>query len=391
MEKVLYVGSGGFPFENARSMRMRSFCSLFGDLGYEVDVVSDWNSAGDKEEHSWRCLVSRTRQEYQAVNHLKRLSRYFEDIKGALESERYCFAFVTEMPERVGRIQALCKKYQLPIIGESCEWYDSSTWKYGAFDPHNIAFQLAHKLWYTRWDAVVSITNLLDDYYTGCGVPSVVVPTILDVRGSIPRLATDADSRDVNLLFAGSFGGTKDGIAPMAEAALECVEARSARKVVINVLGPSAEQVRDALGNELYESASAAGVLVVHPRVSQEKVVDYWRWADYGLFLRPHRRSSDAGFPTKLGEGMAVGTPFITNKTGDIPHYVRNGRNGFLLEGSTKEECNAVVDTLLAMSDGDHAALRLAARRCAERSFDYRVYRERMAALVLEADERRRS
>lgn len=390
MDRVLYIGSGGFPFGNARSMRMRSFCSLFADLGFEVDVISDWDSSNTLSS-SWHCLVSRTMEEYKKPNHFKRLNLYYRDVAEALDSGRYRFAFVTEMPERVCKIQSLCKSHNVPAIGESCEWYDPSTWKYGVLDLHNIAFQLAHCLWYTRWDAVVCITSLLEAYYKEHGLPSAVIPTILDVRHSLPRLESDAGSRDINFLFAGTFGGTKDGIAPMVEAAVDRAEVLSARKVIINVLGPSGEQVKTSLGAELYKRACVSGALVVHGAVSQEKVVDFWRWADYGMFLRPSRRSSNAGFPTKLGEGMAVGTPFIMNRTGDIPLYIDNGRNGFLLDNCSKEDCGLVVDTLLALSSEEHSALRIAARNCAERFFDFHVYEGRLLALIRNIEKRRRS
>lgn len=388
MDRVLYIGSGGFPFENARSMRMRSFCSLFADLGFEVDVISDWDSSNEICS-SWHCLVSRTMEEYKKPNHFKRLSLYYDDVSKALNNEQYRFAFVTEMPERVHVIQSLCKSHGVPTIGESCEWYDSSTWKFGILDLHNIAFQLAHHFWYPRWDAVVSITTLLDAYYKKHGVSSAVIPTILDVRHSLPRLISDAGSRDINFLFAGSFGGTKDGIAPMVEAAVERAENYSARKVVINVLGPSSEQVKTSLGIETYRRGLESGVLVVHGRVPQEQVVDFWRWADYGLFLRPSRRSSNAGFPTKLGEGMAVGTPFVVNRTGDIPLYIDGGHNGFLLDSCSKEDCALLVDALLALNSEEHSTLRVAARNCAERCFDFRVYEDQLLSLICEIDERR--
>lgn len=390
MDRVLYIGSGGFPFENACSMRMRSFCSLFADLGFEIDVISDWDSSNGLCS-SWHCLVTRTMEEYKTPNHFKRLTQYYEDVSDALNSKQYRFAFVTEMPERVHKIQSLCKSHNVPTIGESCEWFDSSTWKFGNLDFHNIAFQLAHYFWYPRWDAVVSITTLLDSYYKKHGVSSTVIPTILDVRHSLPRLRSDAGSRDINFLFAGSFGGTKDGIAPMAEAAVERAENYSGRKVVINVLGPSSEQVKKSLGTELYRRALDSGVLVVHGRVPQEQVVYFWRWADYGFFLRPSRRSSNAGFPTKLGEGMAVGTPFVVNRTGDIPLYIDSGQNGFLLDCCSKEDCGLVLDALLSLNNEEHSTLRVAARNCAERCFDFRVYENRLLSLMREIEERSRS
>lgn len=374
MSRVLYIGSGGFPYENARSMRMRSFCSLFSDLGYSVDVLSDWYSTSDEGGNfPWSCLVNRSKEEYRSIDFISRLRRYSRDLTQALERSTYDFAFVTEMPERVTAVQRLCRKVSLPIIGESCEWYDSSTWKYGALDPHNIAFQLAHSSAYKKWDSVICISSYLDRYYKGLGISSTVVPTILDTVNVRPRIESDAAERNINILFAGTFGGTKDGVTPIVSASLRMC-ASSARKIVVNLLGPSEGDAKKALGVGVYNRALEAGVLRILPRVPQEVMFDYWRWADYGTFIRPNRRSSEAGFPTKLGEGMSAGTPFITNRTGDIPKYVSSGRNGFLLKNNSEESCINLLEQLLTMGNDDHSILRKAARIDAECYFDYRRY-----------------
>lgn len=384
MSKILYISSGGFPYGDARSMRMRGFCSIFNNLGYTVDVVSDWNTSTDEPaDFPWICLTKQTRAEFEANNAIKRLGKYFKSLSDIFEANSYELAFVTEMPERVNFIQRLCRKYGVPTVGESCEWYDPSTWKHGVIDPHNIAFQFAHHFNYPKWNGVVSISSFLDRHYSEIGVPSVVVPTILDVASVSSRIDSDAAERDINILFAGTFGGTKDGVTPIVSAALQLCP-KNSRKVVISLLGPSEETAKASLGTELYFRAMKAGVLKILPRVPQEQVSEYWRNADYGTFLRPRRRSSEAGFPTKLGEGMAAGTPFITNRTGDIPLYVKTGKNGFLLDRVAEESCVAVLERLLAMSNEDHTRFRLAARTDAEGFFDYRNYQHRVKQIIQE-------
>ena len=57
----------------------------------------------------------------------------------------------------------------------------------------------------------------------------------------------------------------------------------------------------------------------------------------FSIFMRSHRRSSDAGFPTKLAESLAAETPVLADKTGDIPYYIENGKNGFVVENEANE------------------------------------------------------
>lgn len=69
--------------------------------------------------------------------------------------------------------------------------------------------------------------------------------------------------------------------------------------------------------------------------------------ADFSIFVRPDRRSSHAGFPTKLAESLAAGTPVITNNTGDIGLYLKDGENGFLLKDGTQKSVKDVLDKLI--------------------------------------------
>ena len=104
--------------------------------------------------------------------------------------------------------------------------------------------------------------------------------------------------------------------------------------------------------------------------------------ADYSIFIRPRRRSSDAGFPTKLAESMAVGTPVITNDTGDVGLYIKDGENGYLLSEGTADELTAVLKEILKEGAYLRRLQRRNARRTAEQVFDYRGYRETMTKFI---------
>ncbi len=104
--------------------------------------------------------------------------------------------------------------------------------------------------------------------------------------------------------------------------------------------------------------------------------------ADYQLFIRPNRRSSHAGFPTKLAESMAVGTPVITNKTGDIALYLRDGENGYVVGGAEALDVEKALLRVMAQGAEEAAMMRSAARKTAEDDFDYRVYRRQINWLL---------
>ena len=76
-----------------------------------------------------------------------------------------------------------------------------------------------------------------------------------------------------------------------------------------------------------------------------------------------------AGFPTKLSESIACGTPVITNDTSDIKNYIRNGKNGFLLELESFDVlCNQLKE-ICSMSGASLEKMKSYCRQ--DNSFDY--------------------
>ena len=97
----------------------------------------------------------------------------------------------------------------------------------------------------------------------------------------------------------------------------------------------------------------------------------------FSIFMRSHRRSSDAGFPTKLAESLAAETPVLADKTGDIPYYIENGKNGFVVENEANE-LKKMLYHLVSMDNEAYGEMRKAARKTAEKNFDYKVYEKQI-------------
>ena len=53
--------------------------------------------------------------------------------------------------------------------------------------------------------------------------------------------------------------------------------------------------------------------------------------SDFTILLRDSKTSTNAGFPTKVSESMAMGVPVLANITSDIATYMTDGENGIVL------------------------------------------------------------
>ena len=68
--------------------------------------------------------------------------------------------------------------------------------------------------------------------------------------------------------------------------------------------------------------------------------------ADFTILLRNRNRATMAGFPTKIVESLACGTPVITTRTSDLEHYIVDGDTGFFIDISSEEK---MVKALLSI------------------------------------------
>ena len=114
--------------------------------------------------------------------------------------------------------------------------------------------------------------------------------------------------------------------------------------------------------------------LFVHGVIKQEEVEKVLLNCNYQIFIRPKRRSSYAGFPTKLCESMSVGTPCITNDTGDISLILRDGKNGFIADGNDTAAVKRVFERMVNLDSDSYRQMRMMARTDAQSFFDYRNY-----------------
>jgi glycosyltransferase involved in cell wall biosynthesis len=148
------------------------------------------------------------------------------------------------------------------------------------------------------------------------------------------------------------------------------------KSVRMFIVGPSHDEFASSLGsdsellNTCRDQVEFTGRLP--HRVALQRVAE----CDFSIMLRPHQRFAEAGFPTKLVESLACGVPMIGNLTSDIGMYVRDGIEGIVLADCTPESFAQGLERALSLSPDQRQAMREAARRRAEGSFDYRNWVE---------------
>ena len=368
MKKILFVTDLSFP-GSAMASRLLAFIKLFYCLGYDIHLIagkSDELKSGkiyQGEDFTYEIVSSKRSDRMMSYlgneNLIKAVDRY-------VGNNKVDFIFSTSLNALYRKLLELCKERNIKLILEQCEWYDPSSFGMGKIDIRYRRFEENIKRYYREADYVISISRLLNDYYKGMGVRSLRIPSIADVMSKPKNY--DLNNKRIKLVFTGNTSNSKELIVPVLEALCEYKD-----KIELHIYGSGMNGLRKNVNNdELVNSLD--GCLYVHGVIRQEEVEKVLLNCNYQIFIRPKRRSSDAGFPTKLCESMSVGTPCITNDTGDISLVLKDEKNGFIVKGNDSEAVKEVFERIVNFDPDSYRQMRMIARKDAESFFDYRNY-----------------
>ena len=123
--------------------------------------------------------------------------------------------------------------------------------------------------------------------------------------------------------------------------------------------------------------------LFLHGKVSRNIVLDFMMHTNFTVLLRsPTLRYAKAGFPSKVIESMATGTPVICNITSDLSDFLCDGDNSIIVKGCTASDFKDAISRALQLSYEDLNRLSYNARMTIESRFDYRLFVESFADFI---------
>ena len=379
-KKILVAISGCYPFGTAYSARTRALVQLLNRCQFEVDVLCD-NQNGDASKNEHGNIIAVCDNKIGRIKTFALLPfLYRKKLESLVCDNEYDAIVSRSMFDRFGFVLSVAKRHNLPIILESCEWYDVKGFRRGNLDVRWFQFNICMKYLYNHVNAVIAISRLLEEHYRYILENVIRIPAILDVNNYPCRLEPNNNNK-IRIMFSGSVFGGKEMFSELLESIQNVNKTR--KNVELHVYGPTEVEFLGALNNEskkIYNNIK--DVVLLHGKVDQDKMYSEYLNSDFGVFFRPDRRSSHAGFPTKLGEFLAAGTPVITNNTGDISMIIRNDNNGFILENTSAETITCVLNKCCNMSRNEIANMRKAARKSAVELLDISAYTDEMDKFI---------
>jgi len=190
-------------------------------------------------------------------------------------------------------------------------------------------------------DGILCISRFLVDFFRSNGVPDsklFLLPSTVDTGRFTKKV-----ENPVNYRYIGYFGGltfNRDNIDVLVKAFAMISDKHPGINLVIG--GFCSDQERQKLRNLIDELGVSAktNLLDYLPR---EEITRYIIHADILVMVRARDLETSASFPSKLTEYLATSKPVVTVNVGEIPDFLTDGVNAYLVDAG---DVKALADKL---------------------------------------------
>lgn len=359
MKRVLYIGGFELPDKNAAAQRVLSNAKLLREMGFDVSFIGISKDLSNAPTEV--CGFSSTPVPYPTklrewVRHIIR----FVDPEAILSREPdyvilYNFPSIASL-----RILNLCHKHSSQVIEDITEWEEPLGMSMRSII-RRVDVKARMEYCVKKMDGVITISRYLYNKYSP-HTKTILVPPTVDITDS-KWVGCFEDSVDeiISLVYAGNAGyGIKDRLDYVLEA-LEGVN-----NVRLTVIGMTKGQYESGYHKAVPDSVEVSFL----GRIPHQEAILAVKKADFQMLIRDNSRKNNAGFPTKLVESMACGTPVIATLTSNIGDYLKDGYNCFLV--SERKQLKDIIVELSKLSRSKIAEMK---QHCKESfCFDYHCF-----------------
>lgn len=311
-------------------------------------------------------------------------SRFFEwALKHAVQSlDREKIAAII-IPRNLATFRLLLANYlwlHLPIIVDCMEWHEHWQFKYGRLSPNYWRFLWSFHFVVPRAHGVLAISNFLAKYFSSRGSPVLRVPPQID---SSEFLDHKVDLRDQQLqLFYAGTPYKKDNLALLFQAFSKLTSDQRSR-IRFTVAGTDLAELKKLAAETAVDFVSIEPLLHVLGRISREQVLEKLAGMDFIILLRNSSRYSEAGFPSKVSESLAAGTPVIANLTSDLGDTLVSGENSIIVNNLDVDGVVGALRQALALDKARIGLMSCHAKATAKKYFDFRVHGSELKDFIL--------
>lgn len=372
---IAYVGPVGFPEGGAAARRILGNAKAIVAAGWDVTIVSGQPPGAEGAQFDVAPGIDCVRLNERDAEHLPKALRYTRYLTMGARSRDWigqhavppaAIILYSGYSPYLLQFTGWAQRRGIPVIFDAVEWYTAPSALGFVTSPYHWNVELAMRALIPRCNGVIAISRALETYFSGRGVPCCRIPPLIDT-GETPVRGPVSRTGPLRLVYAGQ-PGRKDLIDAIVTAVVEADAGR--KRLHLDIVGVSERELLARPGLAAL-SGTIPDCITAHGVVPHAKAVHFVAEADFTIFLREINRVSTNGFSTKFVESLGLGTPVITNLTGDLSLHLQDGKTGFVCETPTAAALADVLRKALDRPESDLNKMRGHAREEAERAFDF--------------------
>lgn len=347
---ILYIGGFELPDKNAAAQRAIAISKSIISLGYELILLGtskELLSNDDISEINSNMKDLRMLQKSypinssQWINHVTSCEKEIALIKKNPSIQTViCYNYPAIA---LWRLKKYCNKNKIKLIADVTEWYESGTRGLIHNLIKNIDTNLRMRYIHSKLNNIICISRYLYNYYKDVVPNCILIPGTIDKKDEKwKKIKEYVPNPILTFGYAGNPGEKceKERIDLLIKAICELNE--QGLTCSLKLAGFNQEQF-EMRYPELVNKIHYKDCIFYLGKLSHQKCLQLISSVDFSVIIRDDKRVTRAGFPTKLSESFACGTPVLSTPSGNLAEFIIDGENGLLTNDFSYQ---SLVDTI---------------------------------------------
>lgn len=357
MQYIIYVGVFFMPDKNAASQRALAFSSIIRAMGYVPIIIGmdeqipEGTDILNTKTFYKDCVYYLTKYPATSkewvrmlynISPIKRIVAHLgkENVKAVIAMDYFSCALL--------RLMFFCKKNSIKFVADTVDWFQKSNDPFPRNIVKDIDTNLRMKVMHKKVKYMITISKYLYQYYERF-VPNIVqIPGIVRPLQNQSIMFSGIDKTVCTFAFVGSPGAKceKEKIDWLIKIICKINQNEVKAKLYIAGIDKQTlfENRPDIAAIPNFEQS-----VMCYGRMKHKDCLRLLSSCDFATIIRKDSLLSRAGFPTKIGEAFACGTPVFVTPTSDVCDYIPP-THGIVANRCTKEATEEAMNVILRLS-----------------------------------------